>query len=479
MLSWKKKLLIYLCSLLPIIAVAAWSVVDQVLNNYVISLDLNGESAVCLEYGETYQEAGAVATSRGLYFDEADRSVQVKILGDVDTSVLGTYEIKYVAKYKNANETVVRTVSVADTTPPDITLTTNPDAYTLPGQPYEEEGYAATDIVDGDVTALVERKEEDGKVYYTVTDAAGNSATAIREINYHDPIPPELTLKGSTSIAMTGGKSYKVPGYSAQDNCDGDITSKVKISGHVDGNVPGVYTLKYSVEDSYGNVATATRTVTVAPHPVQESVENPNKVIYLTFDDGPGPYTQELLSILKEYNVKATFFVVNRSNISVIKQMAADGHTVAIHSASHNFKSIYASEDAYFADLYKMQGIIKNLTGEVSMLVRFPGGSSNTISSFNEGIMTRLTAQLNELGFRYFDWNVDSNDAGGATTREQVVANVIAGVSKRNMSVVLQHDIKKFSVDAVAEIITWGLENGYTFLPLTENSPACEHSVSN
>ena len=93
--------------------------------------------------------------------------------------------------------------------------------------------------------------------------------------------------------------------------------------------------------------------------------------------------------------------------------------------------------------------------------------------------MTRLTEKLPQLGFRYFDWNVDSKDAGGAKTTEQVVANVIAGIGDKKVSVVLQHDLYGYSVDAVEQIILWGLENGYTFAPLTEGSPACQHDVNN
>ena len=93
--------------------------------------------------------------------------------------------------------------------------------------------------------------------------------------------------------------------------------------------------------------------------------------------------------------------------------------------------------------------------------------------------MTAITASCDTLGYSYCDWNVDSNDAGGASTSSEVAANVIEGIQDHNISYVLQHDIKKFSVDAVEEIIQWGLSNGYTFLPLTSSSPMCHHRVHN
>jgi hypothetical protein len=112
-------------------------------------------------------------------------------------------------------------------------------------------------------------------------------------------------------------------------------------------------------------------------------------------------------------------------------------------------------------------------------MVRFPGGSSNTVSSFNPGIMTRLAQALGEKGFYYFDWNVSSGDAGLVDTRDEVFNNVIQGIKGRSASVVLQHDSHWYSVQAVEKIIVWGLVNGYTFLPMNENSPGCHHRIRN
>lgn len=479
MLSFRKKLILFICSLLPILAVAALAVYDMITHNYVLELALLGNETLTVEYGETYEEYGGFATGYGTYFDEQRRQIPVQVDGNVNDQILGEYTVNYSARFKKLGKTVTRTVRVVDTVAPEISLTASEDTYTLPGHPYEEEGFAAFDQYDGDLTASVERKEEEGFVHYTVSDSSGNETTVIREIRYDDPIPPVIYLKGDSTIAMTAGKPYKDPGYWAQDNCDGDITKNIRIKGSVDGQTPGTYTLEYFVEDSYGNMAKATRTVVVSPHPVQEYVENPEKVIYLTFDDGPGYDTPALLDILKEYNVKATFFVVNSKCVDTIKRTAAEGHAVAVHSASHDFHKIYASEDAYFADLSQMQKIVYDLTGKETKLVRFPGGTSNTISKFNKGIMTRLVPLVKEKGLRIFDWNVDSDDAGGASTAEEVYENVIAGIGDKKMAVVLQHDIKDYSIEAVPWIITWGLEHGYTFLPLTEDSPECEHPVYN
>ena len=127
-----------------------------------------------------------------------------------------------------------------------------------------------------------------------------------------------------------------------------------------------------------------------------------------------------------------------------------------------------------------MNDIIIAQTGKSADIVRFPGGSSNTISRrYCRGIMSQLVCAVQERGFRYCDWNVSSGDAGATTSTSQVVNNVIDGIKSNNVSIVLQHDIKNFSVDAVEQIIEWGLSEGYTFLPITSTTPMSHHGVNN
>ena len=113
-------------------------------------------------------------------------------------------------------------------------------------------------------------------------------------------------------------------------------------------------------------------------------------------------------------------------------------------------------------------------------IVRFPGGSSNTISArYCSGIMSQLVYEVEDRGFQYCDWNVSSGDAGGTTSTGEVFCNVTEGISRNNISIVLQHDIKDFSVNAVEQIIQWGLSEGYTFLPITAQTPMSHHGVNN
>ena len=136
-------------------------------------------------------------------------------------------------------------MTVEDTVPPEIKLTTNPDHYTLPGHPYEEEGYTASDNVDGDLTDKVTHEEKDGTVTYKVSDSSGNETTVTRTIVYDDPIPPVLALKGDSEITIQAGSDYTDPGYTAEDNVDGDLTDKVSVDGSVNTYSADTYTLTY------------------------------------------------------------------------------------------------------------------------------------------------------------------------------------------------------------------------------------------
>ena len=300
-----------------------------------------------------------------------------------------------------------------------------------------------------------------------------------RIVTVVDSEPPIIILKGDIDLHIPVGKEYEEPGYEALDSVSGDITNRVTIKGDVKWKIPGTYSLTYSVEDDSGNHSELTRAITVHSEQKPDVIIPKQKTIYLTFDDGPGPDTDRLLDVLSRYGVKATFFVVDTGYSAQMRRIVEEGHSIALHSVTHNYKQIYTSRDAYFEDILGIQEIVKDATGVTSTLMRFPGGSSNMISRFNPGIMSELTEAVQDAGFQYFDWNVDSNDAGGARTSDEVFKNVTEGVRQHKTSVVLQHDIHRFSVDAVERIIQWGLDNGYQFLPLAPDSYGAHHRVFN
>lgn len=205
-----------------------------------------------------------------------------------------------------------------------------------------------------------------------------------------------------------------------------------------------------------------------------------DKVVYLTFDDGPGVYTERLLNCLRKYNVKATFFVTNQfpKYRYLLKTMAADGHAIGVHTLTHNW-NIYSSESAYMKDFNSMHSIIKAETGIDTKIFRFPGGTNNTVSrSYRRGIMTTLANKMVNDGYYYFDWNVDCYDTSGYSA-SQIASTTIGQIKNRKESIVLMHDIKKATVDAVPTIIEYCLRNGYTFEVLDESSPAVRFRPAN
>lgn len=475
----KKKwpiVLVFLILLLSLLAAAGW----QICRTLELRLYMHGQSNVSQEYGSPYTDAGATAVLFSTRFPEFGLYVPVNVTGNVDTDRVGAYAIAYHARFLWLEDAAVRVVQLVDTQPPVITLTEIEGDYTLPGCDYKEVGFSAYDDYDGDISHLVTWSYKENVITYVVADSSGNHAIAQRAVNYDDPVAPQLTLNGEREVTVYLGRNYDEPGYQALDNFDGDITSWVKTEGSIDVHTPGVYTITYSVVDTFGNLSTASRSITVAPCPQPEVVVPEGKTIYLTFDDGPGKDTPRLLEILKKYNVKATFFVVNNKYADTITEIAAQGHAVGVHTASHIYSEIYANEEAFFEDFKTVHDLIYQKTGIKTTLMRFPGGSSNRVSAqYNQGIMTRLSKIVTDYGLQYFDWNVNSLDAGGAKTAEQVYRSVVDGASANSYSIVLQHDIHGFSVDAVERIILWGQANGYRFLPLEENSPNCHQKINN
>lgn len=482
MVETKKKLRRNFAIFLTVVVLLAVSALVLFrINRFSLEIRLKGPQEMAVSWGQEYLEPGAEAFLTGsLFFKEGIAlDVEISVGGYVNTMASGTYYRDYSARFLNWEGSATRTVLITDTDAPTITLNTQEGHFTIPGFPYEEEGYSAWDDCDGDLTEKVEIREENGFVHYRVSDNAGNVTSVSRKIYYEDPMPPEITLVMGSTYTIQAGTAFTDPGWTGIDNCDGDLSDQVTVEGTVDIYRAGTYELVYTLQDKRGNEAKVTRQVIVEPVVRPETKMPGPKTIYLTFDDGPCAYTYQLLDTLDAFGVKATFFVVDNGNPELIAEIVKRGHAIGIHSVTHTYREIYASPEAFFNDLLTMQQIIYEASGVKTYLMRFPGGSSNTVSRFSPGIMTYLTQAVQDCGFQYFDWNVDSVDAGGAKTAKEVFENVIGAVQNRDVSVVLQHDIKGFSVEAVYRILAWGLDNGYTFLPLDMTSPAAHHGVNN
>ncbi len=299
------------------------------------------------------------------------------------------------------------------------------------------------------------------------------------EVPITDPV---ITLIEGDSIRVPADFSFSDPGYFAEDYLGNNLTARIEISGEVVPYVVGTYDITYSVADDEGRSTTVVRHVEIVPVEMPEIVMPPEKTVYLTFDDGPCGNTALLLDVLKKHNAKATFFIIgNKGRKDMIKRAYEEGHAIGVHTYTHEYKQIYKNEQAFFDDFWKTQEVIKEQTGSYTHIFRFPGGSANTASRVNKGIMTRLTKIMEDMGYRYFDWNVASGDASGKPYTSTDIRNrVVGGLKKHSdFAIVLQHDIHLQSVKAVDAILTWGEENGYTFLALDLTSPVVHSEVAN
>lgn len=234
-------------------------------------------------------------------------------------------------------------------------------------------------------------------------------------------------------------------------------------------NVSGVY----SVGDL--TVANASGEYTSGDNENTESVRK----VYLTFDDGPSSNTDAILDVLKKYDVKATFFVVGNNKekyAEQLKRIVDEGHTLGMHSYSHKYNQIYESVDTFSEDLATLQEFLYETTGVWSRIYRFPGGSSNTVSSVP---ITDFIEYLNDQGIRYFDWNIASGDVADTNvSKDVIVSNCLRSIEKYDECVILLHDLaeRKTTVEALDTVICSILEMDNTvILPITDETVPVQH----
>lgn len=202
------------------------------------------------------------------------------------------------------------------------------------------------------------------------------------------------------------------------------------------------------------------------------------KKVYLTFDDGPSTGTEEILAILRQYNVKATFFVVGKEDeysMEMYEKIVEEGHTLGMHSYSHQYSTIYQSVEDFAKDIERLEKLLKEATGEDVKLFRFPGGSSNLVSNIG---MQEFIKYLNDEGITYFDWNVSSGDATSKSLEpEALVQNVIQDVGIYRNSVVLMHDAvdKPNTVEALPMLLEELQKMDVDILPITEDVKPIQH----
>lgn len=196
-----------------------------------------------------------------------------------------------------------------------------------------------------------------------------------------------------------------------------------------------------------------------SPH---TSFAEAEKVIYLTFDDGPSDkVTPKILDVLKNEKVPATFFIVGRqaeNRKNILKRAHDEGHTLAVHSYSHNYKEIYKSAEALLEDIEKCNEIICSVTGEYSNVYRFPGGSFT--------IAPEKIKAVTANGYKFIDWNASFRDSElKDQTAGKLYTAAISTVSNPQKIVMLAHDTtdKTETVEALKEVIRHFKKQGYKF----------------
>ncbi len=223
----------------------------------------------------------------------------------------------------------------------------------------------------------------------------------------------------------------------------------------------------------------ATIDVSGAQNP--ENIEG-TRYVYLTFDDGPSTYTDDILDILAEYDVKASFFVCGKPDAKytdLYKRIVSEGHTLGMHSYSHKYSEIYQSLESFKGDLDKLRIFLYETTGVWAKFYRFPGGSSNTVTQVP---IEELVDYLDSSEITFFDWNVSAGDDYNGATKDTIYANIVNNVPKFKHCVVLMHDAadKKSTVDALPEIIEaiQGMDDT-VIVPITDDTLPVQHINNN
>lgn len=203
--------------------------------------------------------------------------------------------------------------------------------------------------------------------------------------------------------------------------------------------------------------------------PIVEKIpaEKGDKVVYLTYDDGPSELTPELLDILDAQGVKATFFVMAQGKSTEdckkwMKMIADRGHAIGVHTYSHQYQNIYASPQAFLEDFKKMRDLVYEATGQEITMFRFAGGSVN---SYNQNTCKAIIDEMTRRGYTYYDWNVDCGDSNVKNKAIDLYHITINAIKNYDKSIVLLHNSKSKSntVAQTAAIIQEAKKSGYRF----------------
>ncbi len=217
----------------------------------------------------------------------------------------------------------------------------------------------------------------------------------------------------------------------------------------------------------------------------QSNNQGTGKTAYLTFDDGPSANTIAILDLLKQYDIKATFFVIangSEQSRAIYHRIVDEGHALGLHGYVHDYAVAYQSVDAYMNNLYRLQDFLYEVVGQRPTITRFLGGSNTGMTTKYGGpdLAKSLVARLADDGLQYFDWNVSSADTSRPVVDAEVIAStVLSGAKGRKQAVVLMHDapLKTTTVEALPRIIEGLQAQGFGFAVLNPDSPSVKFTI--
>lgn len=312
-----------------------------IIYNPFLKLKLNGNATIKISIGEKYTDVGAKAS----YFKE-DLTNNIKVDGNVDENKIGEYKITYTVTRKKTTRKVTRTVIVADLISPEITLKGN-DIVSLCGKEYVEEGYTATDNVDGDLTSEVKITKEKDKIIYSVIDKSGNKKEVIRSL-VNDNEKPTIKLINSDVLTFEQNSTYKEFGATATDNCDGEITSKIDVISNVDTSKRETYIVTYKVKDNSGNEASITRKVKI--YNQEDLNKSYNEII-------AGPtYVKGILIVNKKYSIPKNFKADNTEALKALEDLKTDAKKAGYSLPTKSGYRSYSNQKALYEKYLNQKG---------------------------------------------------------------------------------------------------------------------------
>lgn len=409
------------------------------------------------------------------------KDIQVK--HNINNEKLGEYEIDYIYKQK----IFTLKVFIDDTIPPQFE--------TINAKILRNETIEASSLVKNiqdDSKTIVYFKEDyifnevkTYRVVVVVEDAYENKSEKNAYVLVEDKDTEAPTLSGLDKLTILKGDKVDLKkDIVVMDDHDKNPYLTIDDS-QLNLNKIGEYDVYYNVADHNGNKETYTRKVEVlSQYDNREAKKDGQKTCYLTFDDGPSSNTEKILKILDDYQIKATFFVTGTSpkDFHYIKDAYDKGHSIGLHTYSHDYEQIYSSLKNYIDDLNKIKEVVYEQTGKYTNFIRFPGGSSNLVSKkYNVGIMKRLTHKVIDLGYQYYDWTSINGDGENIKTVAGLKKKAIEEVGNREDIMFLMHDSASCenTVKALPAIIDYLLKKGYRFEVIDESSPTFHHSVQN